>query len=490
MTGVVHELQVGARVVDGRVAAERVVRDVERVVRPRRDRQPRLVRRIEDGGRDLADASPEAGLQLAVHDHRCFEEALRGAALAGRRVERERVAGRDELVVDEVRDELHVVDAVRYAAVERLVGADRSRDPHGLRIGGRALRLRDRECERGNAVRAALGGGKNSAGRLERVEHEPGLGRDDPHAPVRRRYEIRISRRLLDLALQTGEEAVRRGTAKAHGRKVEHLRKLPTGDAQPLQAGHDGHGPRDDPRRELLLLGQARHGGVRLVDADGQADGSAREGRERAHDQRPGNGAIEHPAGRARGDGDVQAAAHELCLAMRRVDGGCEQVELVAQRGLVRLEGRDEVLREELELEPPVAAHEAETAALLLRVRDGRLPVDADPELPRRDRELPGPEREGDGHVRERFGALLEQPLGIRRRKPSHVDAGDARSVGELAPRPREDGADDQGDHSGDGGEDRQPGPEPATRGCTTASADGRGRGSHGAAHRSRDLVA
>ena len=126
VTRVVDELQVDVGVVDGRVAAERVVRDVERVVRARRDRQAGLVRGVEDGRRHLADAAAEPGRELAVDDHGRLEEALRGGALAGRLVERERRAGRDQLAVDEVRDELDVVDAVRDAAVERLVAAPTS----------------------------------------------------------------------------------------------------------------------------------------------------------------------------------------------------------------------------------------------------------------------------------------------------------------------------------------------------------------------------
>ena len=153
-----HELEVDVRVVDRRVAAERVVRDVQRVVRARGDRQPGLVRRVEHGRRDLADAAAEAGLELAVDDHGRLEEALRGRPLAGRVVERERRARGDQLAVDQVRDELDVVDPVLDPAVDRLVRADDAGDPHRLRGGGRALRLRDRELSR-----AALGAARSAA---------------------------------------------------------------------------------------------------------------------------------------------------------------------------------------------------------------------------------------------------------------------------------------------------------------------------------------
>src|ERR1700681_1106773 len=84
MAGVVHELEVDVRVVDGRVAAERIVGDVERVVRARGDLEPRFVDRVEDRRRDLADTAAKAGLDFAVDDHRRHEEALVGSAGAPR----------------------------------------------------------------------------------------------------------------------------------------------------------------------------------------------------------------------------------------------------------------------------------------------------------------------------------------------------------------------------------------------------------------------
>src|SRR6185437_9552003 len=105
-----------------------VVADVERVVRPSRDLQACLVCGIEDGRGNLADAAAEPGLQLAVDDHRRLEEALGGSALTGRLVEREGRAGGDEMAVDQSRDQLDVVNAVRIAAVDRLVAADKTAD--------------------------------------------------------------------------------------------------------------------------------------------------------------------------------------------------------------------------------------------------------------------------------------------------------------------------------------------------------------------------
>ena len=70
------------------------------------------------------------------------------------------------------------------------------------------------------------------------------------------------------------------------------------------------------------------------------------------------------PASLAGRDRDVEAAAHERCLAVRRVDCLREQPELVVERSAVGVDRRRKILREELELEPPVAADDAEPAAL------------------------------------------------------------------------------------------------------------------------------
>jgi hypothetical protein len=74
--GVVDELEVEVGIVDGRVAAERVVADVQSVVRPLRDVQPGLERRVEHGRRDPADAAGDPRPELAVDDHRGLLEAL------------------------------------------------------------------------------------------------------------------------------------------------------------------------------------------------------------------------------------------------------------------------------------------------------------------------------------------------------------------------------------------------------------------------------
>ena len=139
MTRVVRELEIGVGVVDRSVAALRVVADVEGVVRAGDDREPCLVGGVEDCGRDLADASAEPGLEFAVDDHGRFPEALVRGARSGRPVERECLTGCDQVLVDQVGHELHVVDAIRLPAVERLVARDEPLDVHRLRLGGRPV---------------------------------------------------------------------------------------------------------------------------------------------------------------------------------------------------------------------------------------------------------------------------------------------------------------------------------------------------------------
>ena len=139
---VVRELEVGVGEVDGGVTPRRVVRDVEGVIRTLLDRQAGLEGRVEHRRRNLADASAEPGLELAVDDHRRLEKALVCVPLARGLVEGERLAGRDQMVVDELGDEAHVVKPVRVAAVDRRVCADDVDDSHGLRLGRRELGLR------------------------------------------------------------------------------------------------------------------------------------------------------------------------------------------------------------------------------------------------------------------------------------------------------------------------------------------------------------
>src|SRR5439155_26357795 len=155
------------------------------------------------------------------------------------------------------------------------------------------------------------------------------------------------------------------------------------------------------------------------------------------------------------------------------------QPELVAPARLVRADRREEVRREELELEAPVAADEAEAAAVSLRVLDGGGPVDLHAELPGGEPEPLTARRERHRVVCELRGAPLEQPPRLRGCQAAEVDAGDAGAVGEPAGRAGEDEPEaDRG--ASEQREDAGPGPAARARGSAAAGTNSRrGRG-HG----------
>ena len=327
MPRVVDELEVDVRVVDGRVASERIVRDVERVVRAGGDRQPRLVRGVEDRRRDLADAAAEAGLELAVDDHRRLEEALRRGALAGRAVERERRAGRDQLAVDEVGDELDVVDPVRVAAVDRLV-ASPTVPVMPIACAAAVVRCGCADVTRACATRFGrpLRRGEDRAPpSVARRARRPGVpGR---RARCRSAFdrEVGVRGARSTVCSRRAKYASAAGPAsrdrRARGSGAQDLREPPTRDAQARRPGDQVTGAAitcdrraAEPERAtptVTLGGSTR---------DRQRDRRTRERRERTDEQRPGAATVEHTAGLARSDRDVQTAADELRLAMRRVD--------------------------------------------------------------------------------------------------------------------------------------------------------------------------
>ena len=367
MAGVVRELQVDVRVVDGRVAPERIVGDVERVVRALDDRQAGLVRRVEDGGRDLADAAAEAGLQLAVDDHRRLEEALLRAPLAGRAVERERLAGRDQLAVDEMRDELDVVDAIRVAAVERLVGRDRAGDPHRLRLRRRAGRLplararaarrgwsscsaaaRMRAAERGTSS-AMPGTAGTTRTRAARVDREAGVLRSVVEAPLEPR-EVAIgggaAERELGRAARSGGEGSSRAASAGCAAASVRRRRSPARRSPGWRRAGRRRASRRSPTAGRSRTGSAT--GARENDASAETITARAAARSSTRPVDPGC------------DRDVQAATDEPRLAVRRVDRPRQQAELVGHAGVVGVRLRRDILREELEPEPLVAADEPE----------------------------------------------------------------------------------------------------------------------------------
>ena len=183
----------------------------------------------------------------------------------------------------------------------------------------------------------------------------------------------------------------------------------------------------------------------------------------------------------------MEPAAHETRLVVGRVHGAADLVELVVERRVVGVDRRCEVGGEELELEPPVAAHDPEPPALPLRRLHSRSPVDLDPEHPRRQREPVARGDEGQRDACDTPRALLEQPGRIRRGEASDVDPGDPRPVREPVGRARVEERDDEGR----GQEQQTDCAQPEARlrqGAATGADGGRGR-CHGRGHGSRGLV-
>ena len=185
----------------------------------------------------------------------------------------------------------------------------------------------------------------------------------------------------------------------------------------------------------------------------------------------------------------MQPAADELGLAVRSVDRLREEPELVAQRRVVGTHGRLEVLGEHLELEPAIAADEAEAASLPFGRGDGGRPVDLDAERSRRHGEALAARDERDGHALEPRRPLLEQPLRVGRSEAADVDAGDPGAARELLRRAGEDEAERDSDEQDDTAEGQQAGPEASARRGTAAGLKSRRGGSHCPGHGSAGPV-
>jgi len=182
------------------------------------------------------------------------------------------------------------------------------------------------------------------------------------------------------------------------------------------------------------------------------------EARQGLHEHRAGGLPVEDEPGRPRVDRDVQPAPDEGGLAVGVVDLPGQHAQLVRHGGVVGLDRRRDVRREELQAEASIPADRAEAAAVPLRVGDGATPVDVDAELARPDRVRLPLRGEGDRDVLQRRRAALEQTARMRRRHPPDVDAGDAR-VGRE--RPGRAGEHEPDHHERDDGDDGGPGGEP-----------------------------
>ena len=179
---VVLEREVGPAPGDGRVAANRVVRDVEAVVVPLEDREAELEGVVEERRRRLADAAADRREEERADDHLALAEAALGRPRADRLVERERLAGADDRSVDVVRHQLDVVDPVRRgrAHVRRERG-DPLPDAELLRLARREVGTDLLQAQRGAAERRCRRGG-DRVGRPPAVDGEAGSGGADPYS--------------------------------------------------------------------------------------------------------------------------------------------------------------------------------------------------------------------------------------------------------------------------------------------------------------------
>src|SRR5204862_8135522 len=139
-----------------------------------------------------------------------------------------------------------------------------------------------------------------------------------------------------------------------------------------------------------------------------------------------------------------------------------ERVDLVGDRGVVRLHARREARRMKAEREPPVATHDDEPSSPARSRLDGAVPVGLDAELVRPDRE---PARAGDEYDRDAVEARRAgaQPHGrLRGRQAADGDAGNADALRELAGAAGEDEADHERSRD-DGARGRDEGHLPRT---------------------------
>ena len=167
---VVSELQVERRPVHGRVPAERVAADVERVRVAFGDVEPCLPGRVECRRRDLRGPSTDLLGVLRADDDGRRLEAPRGRPLADRPVEREGAARRDERVVEGLDAQAQVRDPVGGAGVVGLVGRHTAVDAEREQVGGAAGGSRGRDSEACDSARARGRGAEKRSRRHGDVE--------------------------------------------------------------------------------------------------------------------------------------------------------------------------------------------------------------------------------------------------------------------------------------------------------------------------------
>ena len=176
----------------------------------------------------------------------------------------------------------------------------------------------------------------------------------------------------------------------------------------------------------------------------------------------------------------MQPAPDEPRLLVGRVDRLREQLELVGERGVVGTDRRDEILREELELEAPVAADEAETVALLLcAFATAVFQSTCTPSWRGVSENRFGPAVKTTGTRDTRAERRSSSRCASVARQAADVDPRDPGAVCELVRRAGEDQAEADRDDRRSHRESEEPGPETAPRGRAAAGADSRGRRSH-----------
>jgi hypothetical protein len=116
------------------------MREVEVVVVALDDRQPDLERVVEERRRGLADAAADGRQHQRPDDLLPLEEAAAGRARADDPIEREDLAGPDQRPVDEVRHQVHVVNAVRRGRPHvRRERGELPADAEGVRLARREV---------------------------------------------------------------------------------------------------------------------------------------------------------------------------------------------------------------------------------------------------------------------------------------------------------------------------------------------------------------
>ena len=178
-----------------------------------------------------------------------------------------------------------------------------------------------------------------------------------------------------------------------------------------------------------------------------------------------------------------------------RLTRRADPVELVLERGVVRLRGRRDVRAEEAHADPAEAANRRRPVGLVERARDRASPVDVDVELPCGQLPLAtgGAEHDRPGSDRARAGFELLPRLD--RRQPADGDARDLDAGGHARRRAGEsqsEHADGEGDEpDGDGGPlpEQSARPSPRTRRYNPAGQVGQCIRGHGGRSRALRLV-